>query len=148
MSRGRVRLVNILLFIGAFTILGLARWLEPDPSGVGTHIQLGLDPCVFLSALKVPCPMCGMTTTFSLMMHLSPVQALMTQPFGALLSVLTVVIAITSGLETINPRERWTFLSVYMEGREVRLIAGLSIVWMASWAYKIAQMSIFLSAPA
>lgn len=146
MSQGRVRLVNILLLIGATTILGLARWLEPDPSGVGTHIQLGLEPCVFLSALGVPCPMCGMTTSFSLMMHLQPVRALLTQPFGVVLAILTIAIAITSGLEAICPRERWALLSTWLEGREVGLLGSLLLLLIAGWAYKLGLMSIFLSA--
>ena len=36
---------------------------------LGTHQQLGLPECTFKSMVGVPCPSCGMTTSFSLMMH-------------------------------------------------------------------------------
>jgi len=51
--------------IGLVAVLGLARSLEPDPRGFGTHEQLGLRPCAFRSSAGVSCPSCGMTTAFS-----------------------------------------------------------------------------------
>ncbi|MGE3821953.1 MAG: DUF2752 domain-containing protein, partial [Isosphaeraceae bacterium] len=42
----------------------VASWLEPDPSGFGTHRQLGLPPCHFAWVTGKPCPTCGMTTAF------------------------------------------------------------------------------------
>jgi len=36
---------------------------------MGTHMQLGLPDCNFKALTTVPCPSCGMTTSFSLLMH-------------------------------------------------------------------------------
>ena len=44
---------------------GLARWLEPAAAGLGTHQQLGLPPCTVRVLAGVPCPSCGMTTSFA-----------------------------------------------------------------------------------
>ena len=52
---------------GVFLLAGfsLAVSLTPDPDGFGTHQQLGLPPCSFQTMLGIPCPSCGMTTSFS-----------------------------------------------------------------------------------
>ena len=36
---------------------------------MGTHMQLGLPDCSFKALTELPCPSCGMTTSFSLVMH-------------------------------------------------------------------------------
>lgn len=46
-------------------VLTLARVLEPDVRGIGTHTQLGLPPCAFLTLTQRPCPACGLTTAFA-----------------------------------------------------------------------------------
>src|SRR5689334_25333620 len=38
----RTRAILVALALATAGILGLARWLEPDPRGYGTHEQLGL----------------------------------------------------------------------------------------------------------
>ena len=50
-----------------FLIAGfaLARSLEPDPRGFGTHRQIGLPECTFRLLFSRACPGCGMTTSFS-----------------------------------------------------------------------------------
>jgi hypothetical protein len=53
------------LAIGLVVVLLVARWLEPDVRGFGTHTQLGLPPCAFATVTGHPCPTCGMTTSFA-----------------------------------------------------------------------------------
>ncbi len=54
-----------LAALGMVGVLGVARWLEPDPRGFGTHTQLGLAPCAFALVTGHRCPTCGMTTSFA-----------------------------------------------------------------------------------
>lgn len=51
-----------LLLLAGF---GVAAGLKPDPRGFGTHQALGLPPCTVRLLLGIPCPSCGMTTSFS-----------------------------------------------------------------------------------
>ena len=60
---GRVLIVLWCLFL--LSGFCLAVWLSPDSRGFGTHQQLGLPPCSFQQLFGVPCPSCGMTTSFS-----------------------------------------------------------------------------------
>ena len=60
---------RIASLIGSLLLgLGLlvAMWLQPDGRGSGTHQQLGLPPCTFKFLLNIPCPSCGMTTSWAL----------------------------------------------------------------------------------
>lgn len=56
------------LFAGILTLvlLLIARTLEPNPAGIGTHQQLGLPPCTSIVLFNSPCPACGMTTSWAL----------------------------------------------------------------------------------
>jgi len=69
-GRGRpIKTVVRLLLVawGVFLLAGfsLAVSLTPHPAGFGTHQQLGLPPCSFQTMFDIPCPSCGMTTSFS-----------------------------------------------------------------------------------
>jgi hypothetical protein len=69
-------------------VLGLARWLVPDPSGLGTHTQLGLPRCLFLVLTGLPCPACGLTTCFAHMARGELVSAWHSSALGVALFAL------------------------------------------------------------
>jgi hypothetical protein len=76
-----VRGTLVGLALGLTAVMGIAVWLNPyEPDGtprrLGTHPQLGLPPCEFLVRFGRPCPGCGMTTSFSLLMHGDPLNSL------------------------------------------------------------------------
>jgi hypothetical protein len=60
---GRWAMVALALALTA--VFAVARALEPNPRGYGTHTQLGLPPCQFARVTGHPCPSCGMTTAFA-----------------------------------------------------------------------------------
>lgn len=84
---GHARSTWALLVAALVAVWLLAIWLEPAPAGVGTHLRLGLPPCGFHALTGVPCPACGLTTSFA---HLARWQlggAWQAQPLGVLLGV-------------------------------------------------------------
>ena len=56
----------MLLVLALFSV---ARCLEPDAAGYGTHQQLGLPPCTSVAVFGIRCPACGMTTSWSYAMR-------------------------------------------------------------------------------
>jgi hypothetical protein len=56
-----------------------------------THRQLGLPPCTFYSTTGLPCPSCGMTTSFALLMHGDLINSLRANAVGTLMALIGLV---------------------------------------------------------
>lgn len=84
-SGGRAWLLaaSFLLVAG----FALARSLEPDPRGYGTHQKLGLPECTVQLLWNRPCPGCGMTTAFAHLVRGQWAAAAQANPAGILLGV-------------------------------------------------------------
>jgi len=83
------RMPRILLVVCALTlvvVLVVARRLDPDPRGFGTHTQLGLPPCAFMASTGRPCPTCGMTTSFAWFARGNLANSWRANPAGSLLA--------------------------------------------------------------
>ncbi|MBX3112199.1 MAG: DUF2752 domain-containing protein [Fimbriimonadaceae bacterium] len=65
------------------TVLGLA--MRPSPLGHATHTQLGLPPCPSVALFHRPCPGCGLTTSWTFLLHGDWAGAFHAHPFGPLL---------------------------------------------------------------
>ena len=84
---GRVLAAGVGL--GCLVVLVIAAWLTPSPSGVGTHrASLGMPPCNFLQTTGLPCPSCGMTTSFAWLARGNLAASAYVQPMGAVLAIL------------------------------------------------------------
>jgi len=57
------------VFLVWATITGIGRWLHADSAGHGTHQELGLPPCPTALFLNRPCPGCGLTTSWTALLH-------------------------------------------------------------------------------
>jgi hypothetical protein len=101
----RARFLAAFAGVGLLAALLLASQLQPDPRGWGTHEQLGLPPCTFLSVVGIRCPACGMTTAWANVTHGRPLDALKANASGALLAV----VALAAGVWTLSAaaRGRW-----------------------------------------
>jgi hypothetical protein len=90
---GPMRWYLFLLAAGLVGLLGVARWLEPDPRGYGTHTQLGLGPCSFAVLTGRPCPTCGMTTALAWFTRGNLGQSWRANPAGCLIALLIVPVS-------------------------------------------------------
>ncbi|MAA78355.1 MAG: hypothetical protein CL916_03780 [Deltaproteobacteria bacterium] len=131
------RIWPLILFSITLSVLLLAYILEPEASGIGTHQQLGLEPCGFLTRLKIPCMMCGMTTSFSLYMHIQVVEGVLNQPFSLFLFGGTVYTCSLSLLDLIDPQERISRFLDCIQDLSRTWYVGMLILLLAGWIFKI-----------
>jgi hypothetical protein len=118
----------------AVVMVGLLRMLEPDGRGVGTHEQLGMAPCGWAQGADgIPCPTCGVTTAACHLIHLSPVQAAITQPFGAALALAGLVLAAAAAFCLVRQK---SFLDLIAWLPYGTIVIGFTVLLLASWLYK------------
>lgn len=130
------RLIWLAAALACLSVLIVAANLSPSPTGMGTHLQLGLPPCSLLERSGVPCPSCGMTTAFSLAVRLQLAQSFRTQPAGAILAVSAALffwIAFYTALTGIP-----VYKLVKLPPAWLTATLALSILLLA-WAYKVLQ---------
>jgi len=131
------RLPWLIALGGAIAMLVVARSVEPSPTGIGTHEQLGLPPCLFFKLTGLPCPSCGLTTSFAHAARLHFYDALVTQPFGLGVFFLTVLFIPLSCYLIYRrvPAERVLF------GRWSNpVLYTLVVLYALGWIYKIIVM--------
>src|SRR4051794_25023290 len=100
------------LALGLIGLFAVAAWLNPydgngQPLKIATHRQLGLPECNFVRWFGRPCPTCGMTTSFALLMHGEVGASLRANFAGTLLAVMLLA-AVPWVLHTaFSGRWRW-----------------------------------------
>ena len=80
-----------MISAACLTVLIIAARLTPGAAGVATHTELGMQECQFLARTGIPCPSCGMTTSFSLFVRGKILGSFWVQPMGAVLAILTTL---------------------------------------------------------
>lgn len=116
-------------------VLGLAFWLTPDPSGMGTHEQLGLPPCSLVVMTGYPCPTCGMTTSFSNVVRGHVFAAFQAQPAGLALAAITIVVFL-GALRALLFGRVWRVNWYRVSPMWVAL--GVVAIILLGWGYKVA----------
>ena len=129
-----VRCSQAALGCALVALLGLAVWLKPDPSGRGTHRQLGLPPCTFVMFFDQPCPSCGMTTSWAHVVRGQIVSALRANVGGALLAALAIVATPWSLISA--GRGRWAW-GPPRERTVVTVATVLVLVTIVDWMARI-----------
>ena len=128
------RLVGAGVAVAAAMLLGLAAWLEPSASGLGTHSQMRLPPCGWILSMNLPCPTCGMTTAFAHAADGNLPAAFLAQPMGAVLAVATAM-ALLVGSFTAATGSRVAVLFGGLWGRRTAWVLGVG--FSGAWLYKI-----------
>jgi hypothetical protein len=139
---GWVRGSLVGIALGLLLVFGIAAWLRPyqddgTPRTMETHLQLGLFPCHFKTLTGLPCPSCGMTTSFALLIHGDPWNSLRANWVGTLLALI--------GLLAMP----WCLLSCYL-GRPlflvsietvlVRIVVALLALMIIRWVIVLGWM--------
>ncbi|MFP4028248.1 MAG: DUF2752 domain-containing protein [Candidatus Brocadiia bacterium] len=112
--RNRNLQVGVLLGCILFLIFGGA--LKPDPIGLGTHTHFGTKACSFLKLTKIPCPLCGTTTSLAFLLDGQIEEAWQTHHMGVAIGFLMMVLIPFSMLSWffdinwLKPLERITWV--------------------------------------
>lgn len=107
-----VRALLMALVLGLGAVFGVAWWLNPyEADGtarrMATHQQLGLPPCTFVDVTGIPCPACGMTTSFALFVRGAWWESARANWVGTLLAGLCAVAIPWSIASMIRGRVLW-----------------------------------------
>ena len=122
-----------LVFVAVFS---LAAWIEPyerdgTPRTMATHTQLGMPPCNMVTLIGKPCPACGMTTSFALLMHGDIPASLRANWTGTLLGLTWLALipwAIVSAL-----RGRYVLIRSG-EALTMVIVLGMLVLMLGRWA--------------
>lgn len=98
------RWLMVVAAIGLLGLLGVTRLLTPNESGVGTHRALGLPPCGSIAMWGIPCPSCGMTTSWAWFVRGNFPRSWAANPGGFLLAIFVVLMAIWLGISGVLNR--------------------------------------------
>jgi hypothetical protein len=128
------RFVAALVAVGCVGVLIRAATLVPSPSGVGTHSEMGLAACAFYERTGVPCPGCGMTTSFAWFARGNVAASFYVQPLGFLLAVVTAVCAVGGAYVAITGRALYRLLRIVPS--RYYLLPSLLFA-TAAWGWKI-----------
>jgi hypothetical protein len=124
----RVRGALVGMALGLVLVFGIARWLNPYEDGrprrMETHLQLGLPPCNFRVLTGMPCPSCGMTTSFALLVRGDMHNSLRANAVGTLLAFFCLAVIPWGLISALRGR---TVLVVSLE----RTVTWIVIIFLA-----------------
>ncbi len=120
--------------LGALGVLTIASALRPSADGHGTHTQLGMPECAWTVTVDLPCPTCGMTTSFAHAAGGDLLASMQTQPMGLVLVIGTAA-AFWAGLHALVAGVRLGPVLGTLTTR--RAIWALATAAVGAWVYKI-----------
>lgn len=128
------RALWLLLPLGFLWVVSLAFFLEPSESGHGTHQALGLPPCLFWFLTGKLCPSCGLTTSFTHLVHMNLTDSFLAHPLGPLLFALFALLTVFSLLEFF---EIHTPLRKFLQGQYTGWLYPLLALYLGIWGLRV-----------
>jgi hypothetical protein len=107
-----VRAALLAFAVGLIAVFAAAIWISPygddgQPLTMGSHTRLGLPPCEFFVIFGKPCPSCGLTTSFALLLHGDVMNSLRANAVGTLFALFCLVLIPWSLCITFRGRYLW-----------------------------------------
>jgi Protein of unknown function (DUF2752) len=125
------RTLLIVWSLAAFGGFAVAYRLEPDPRGYGTHQRLGLPPCTIRAVFGIPCPSCGMTTSFANITKGRWREAVQANFAGLLLAVICAALIPWCWLSAFYGRLCWVQHPAKLAATLLVAVCGIATVeWM------------------
>lgn len=122
-------------------MLATAAWLDPDPRGFGTHVQLGLPPCGFRWLTGLACPGCGLTTAFAHAIRGEWMLSFSANPLGLVLFCGVVACLPIALLGALRGWSLADAVDRFRIGRWALAVAGCATaVWVARVAREALQV--------
>lgn len=138
MVAGAVAVFTIAVLLDPYQDDGSARTME-------THRQMGLPPCTFKTVSGgFPCPSCGMTTSFSLLMHGDVVNSLRANAVGTLLAVFGLLFIPWALASTWLGRPLFV---VSLETALMRVVLGFLALMLVRWVIVLIWMGYHSTTP-
>ena len=128
------KIIQFIILAGCVSAVVVGTWLTPDHSGVGTHTALGFPPCGFYTITGIPCPTCGVTTSFVLAAHLRFEESFLVQPLGFLVFIAVCLSALATGGTLLMGKSLFK-LKLKVNGYKIAFL--LIVIVLSSWCYKI-----------
>ena len=140
-----VRGILVGIVFALLGVFAIAIKLDPyrgdgSPLVMATHQQLGLPPCTFLEVTKVPCPACGMSTSFALLVRGDVMNSLRANWVGTLLAAFCLAV-IPWGIYAIV-RGRSLFVRS-LEKALIGVVITVLVLAMVRWGIVVALMRFY-----
>jgi len=141
--RGWLRICLVLIALGLLAVFAVAIYLNPYKDGKvwfeETHRQLGLAPCTFKDMTGLPCPSCGMTSSFALLVRGDLWHSVQANFVGTLLALFCLAVIPWCLISACRGKLAWVRSFEYVF---VRLVVGFLALLLLRWA--IVLLLIFL----
>jgi hypothetical protein len=128
------RAIWLAVSTACLSVMIVAASIQPDPSGESTHAQLGLNSCQFLARTGIPCPSCGMTTSFAWFVRGNLLASFYVQPMGLALAVIVSLTFWLALYMAISAKPAWRLVA--MIPAKYWLIPAMALA-VFSWGWKI-----------
>ena len=99
-------MIQLFWFLTWVFVTGFGAYLTPSVAGHGTHQELGLPPCPSVLLFDRPCPGCGLTTSWTALIHGQIGASFRAHALGPVLYLLFTVTALVGGYGWLK---RWRF---------------------------------------